>query len=63
VDPNLTRDANSARNERTVPGMAHFAGTGPENMVCGGCAYWVPPPERIGEACAKYAELMHGKWQ
>ena len=62
MDPFLTRDANSERDQHTLPGMAHFAGTGPKRAVCGGCAYWVPPPNRAGERCAKYTELMGGKW-
>jgi len=62
MDPTLTRDANSERYERTVPGMAHFSGTGPKGKVCGVCAYWGSSLQRLGEACAKYAELMGGKW-
>jgi len=62
MDPSLTRDENSERNEKTRPGMAHFAGTGPKGKVCGNCASWVPPPHGSGERCGRYAELMQGKW-
>jgi hypothetical protein len=43
----------------TVPGMAHWAGSGPEGETCGGCAEWT----RLGNKrlCAKYRYMM-GEW-
>lgn len=34
-DPELAR-----LREKTPPGMAHWAGTGPEGKTCGGCNHW-----------------------
>jgi len=49
---------------RTVPGMAHFAGTGPDDR-CGRCEFWRRPPSAFGTVgaypCAKYQELMRVK--
>lgn len=33
-------EAESAQHEQTVPGMAHFAGTGPAGMACFQCSHW-----------------------
>ena len=43
VTPQRTRmhkDAEAACHEATVPGMAHFAGTGPAGTTCSACAHW-----------------------
>ena len=42
-DPKRTRmygEVESAQHEQTVPGMAHFAGTGPAGMACFQCHHW-----------------------
>lgn len=41
---------------RTVVGMAHFAGTGPERTACGQCAFWVPARKKT--ICGKYHQMM-----
>jgi hypothetical protein len=48
---------------RTVPGMAHFAGTGPVGETCGTCGYLseVTHRGRCINRCAKFTELMQGK--
>lgn len=48
---------------RTVPGMAHFAGTGPVGETCGTCGYLseVTHRGRRINRCAKFTELMQGK--
>lgn len=48
---------------RTVPGMAHFAATGPVGEVCNGCSYlteFVRHGKR-GNRCTKFSELMQGQ--
>ncbi len=46
---------------RSVPGMAHFAGTGPDDR-CGRCEYWKRPPSAFGTVgaypCALYQTMM-----
>ena len=32
--------ATESRRRETVPGMAHWAGTGPENTTCRQCLHW-----------------------
>ena len=59
MDPNLTRDANSAMLEQSIPGMAHFAGSGPKGKVCGVCEYWQPEPGKLYKVCHKYHEFMN----
>jgi hypothetical protein len=62
-----------------VPGMAHFAGTGPERTYCFGCKFWGDLPVYKGGkyvanttaaprrfelgACRKAADLFGGKVQ
>jgi hypothetical protein len=48
---------------RTVPGMAHFAGTGPVGEACGQCSYLAETTRRGKRfaRCGKYTELMDGK--
>jgi hypothetical protein len=41
---------------QSVPGMAHFAGTGPSGATCGGCDYF--RSSKRGTRCAKFTELM-----
>jgi hypothetical protein len=52
---------------QSVPGMAHFAGTGPNGKTCGQCEFWgyqVTTPEglKFQFRCKKYNELTrkHG---
>jgi hypothetical protein len=62
----LTTDPTDAVSHRSYPGMAHFAGTGPANTECRGCAYWCPDHTKgskpvgtvKGARCRKYARLM-----
>ncbi len=54
---------------KTHPGMAHFAGTGPDRKSCRECSLWMPsgyfaksnkqhgPTLKLG-GCRKYKELM-----
>ena len=44
---------------RTVVGMAHFAGTGPDNTTCGGCAFWQTDNPKRKPICKKY-RMMTG---
>ena len=61
----LTADPTDAAARATHPGMAHFAGTGPADTECRGCAYWCPdhtkgfkPVTKVKSArCRKYARL------
>ena len=43
---------------KTIPGMAHFAGTGPRNTTCYTCVFWNTPD---AHRCGKYTEMMRGK--
>ena len=36
---------------RSIPGMAHFAGTGPRDTTCYTCAFWGTPNKN---RCGKY---------
>lgn len=38
---------------QAVPGMAHFAGTGPTGAICGQCTLFAPDDGR----CSKFREL------
>jgi hypothetical protein len=53
VDPHLTYDPVDRLMAHSVPGMAHFAGTGPKGKTCGECAYWML------QRCDKYRQLAH----
>ena len=57
---------------RTVPGMAHWAGGGPEGKTCRECdfytfeGYWSPSSKKTANGlkdgrCRKYKEMMMGK--
>jgi len=42
----------------TVPGMAHFAGTGPAGTRCGGCTSYVyDEKSKRHKTCGKYNQL------
>lgn len=51
---------------RTPPGMAHWAGTGPEGATCRGCAHWKTTGYLAGSGllknspCDKYRRMMGG---
>jgi hypothetical protein len=49
---------------RTVPGMAHFGSTGPDDR-CGRCDHWKRPPSVCGTTgaypCGLYQSMMHVK--
>jgi hypothetical protein len=47
--------------EASVPGMAHFAGTGPGNATCGDCSFWRMIPRTSKMHCEKYVELTKDK--
>jgi hypothetical protein len=54
VDPDF-----DAKVRATVPGMAHFARTGPKGKCCGDCTHLWPRLGRGGGyACNKYAQMM-----
>jgi hypothetical protein len=65
-DPGLIHGEDRTRLKLTVPGMAHFAGTGPSGATCGGCVHWDKRDERslIGKhkprRCDKFRQLMQG---
>lgn len=50
----------SRLHRSTVPGMAHWAGTGPVGARCGGCVFFTLINRST--RCAKYAQMMNGKW-
>ena len=53
-------DATTRQIRATVPGMAHWAGTGPEGMCCGDCRYLIPRGN-LGYGCEMYLRMMR-KW-
>ena len=63
--PGLTRpnEALERLADATVPGMAHWSGTGPEGATCGKCAFYgtvLNHLERlIPKRCRKYAEMVN----
>jgi hypothetical protein len=65
LDLKLTQpDPDFAQRLRsTVPGMAHFAGTGPVGATCGECSYLAEFSGRGKHLhrCGKFTELMQGK--
>jgi len=68
IDPVL-----ESRRTRTVPGMAHFAGTGPVGKTCRECLHWTGRGNESGyyaaggkfggvlrnRSCEKYRSMMH----
>ncbi|MCZ8098173.1 MAG: hypothetical protein O9972_09675 [Burkholderiales bacterium] len=77
VSPHLKQahSADQARqHELSVPGMAHFGGSGPEGTFCHECSWWQPSPEAKSprvrrdsdgylkpRRCRKYPRLMQGQ--
>lgn len=69
VDPTFERKRRS-----TYPGMAHFAGSGPDQATCRGCAFWTGCGAEDGyyaktgkhggtikpRSCSKYRDMMRG---
>lgn len=55
----MTDAANVSRHNlsRTVPGMAHFAGTGPFGEVCESCSYWQRFGNKKQPICEKYRTM------
>jgi hypothetical protein len=52
----------SVEHAQSVPGMAHFAGTGPNGKTCGECEFWgyqvtTPKGLKLQFRCKKYNEL------
>jgi hypothetical protein len=49
--------------QRTIPGMAHWSGSGPAGKTCGGCAHFISISRGLGSStrCQKYSTLMDGK--
>ena len=49
-----------AMRERTIPGMAHWAGSGPKGKVCGECEFYTLHNIGIGRSprCRKYFMMM-----
>jgi|SRR5580704_2376794 hypothetical protein len=52
----------SMEQAQSVPGMAHFAGTGPNGKTCGQCEFWgykvtTPKGLKFQFRCKKYNEL------
>jgi hypothetical protein len=66
---NLNMTEVTSEQAQSVPGMAHFSGTGPKQTTCGECSYWGYNIE-VGksgamkpvESCLKYRALTgkHG---
>lgn len=45
---------------RSFPGMAHFAGTGPDGLTCRQCANWdCKSPDEPKAACKKYKRMTN----
>ena len=63
--PGLTRpnEALEKMADRTVPGMAHWSGTGPPDATCGGCTFYgtvLNHLERLmPKRCRKYKEMVN----
>lgn len=45
---------------RTIPGMAHWAGSGPNGRICGECAFFYSVSRGVGQSfrCQKYYNMM-----
>jgi hypothetical protein len=56
----LTEASTVARGDmaRTVPGMAHFAGTGPSGATCAHCVHWQNSVHGRKHICRKHEDLM-----
>ena len=59
LNPALKHDdtATTRQMRATIPGMAHWAGTGPEGTCCGDCHHLIPRGS-LGYGCDKYRQLM-----
>lgn len=55
----LTRIPGQPTLNQVVPGMAHFAGTGPEGAKCGKCEWFKPAKAAHKGRCEKYFRLMN----
>jgi hypothetical protein len=56
----LTQIPNVPSKADAVPGMAHFANTGPPDTYCRTCIFWgYQQGVRRHGGCRKYQELMH----
>lgn len=49
----------SRLSARTYPGMAHFAGTGPDNANCGKCRNFGAGRSK-NRPCLKFIKMMNG---
>jgi len=58
LDPNF-----QYQRERTKPGMAHWAGTGPRGKTCGDCEFLTKIQHGLGMSarCGRYHQMM-GRW-
>lgn len=58
VNPDLEQQV-----ARTIPGMAHWAGTGPAGSTCGTCRYFTSVSRGLGSStrCDKYSQMMNGR--
>lgn len=47
----------------TIPGMAHWAGSGPPGATCGKCAFLVSTTIRskVSTRCGQYTKMMDGE--
>src|ERR1700726_3719242 len=60
---NLDLTGTTVEQAQSVPGMAHFAGTGPNGKTCGQCEFWgyqvtTKKGLKFQFRCKKYNELM-----
>lgn len=65
-DGHLTKGAMESEARQTYPGMAHFAGTGPDGMTCRECLHYAIGVElkaggRKPGSCGKYPRLAEGR--
>lgn len=73
----LTKIENTPSTHDVVPGMAHFANTGPAGKTCLDCKFWAPAADggvsyysKSGghggaikdHRCQRYREMMQGAW-
>lgn len=58
VNPDLEQQV-----ARTIPGMAHWAGSGPAGSSCGQCSYFITVSRGLGSStrCNKYSQMMNGR--
>lgn len=60
LDPSLRHERTTLTKQiqASVPGMAHWAGTGPKGKYCGDCRFLVARKGAAGYGCDKYRQLM-----